>query len=62
MGSKAILGIIASIVLLSGILGVISFEDAEAAKKPKEIVVVGSKVKDVIKNAKLSSCDFDFLG
>ena len=61
MRAISLLGVIVSVILLSGILGVITFEDAEAAKKPKEIVVVGSKVKDVVRNAKLASCDIDFL-
>lgn len=61
MGNYCISGILLSVILLSGILGVISFEDAEAAKKPKEIVVVGSKVKEEIKDAKLTECTIDFL-
>lgn len=61
MRAISILGVMVSVILLSGILGVISFENAEAAKKPKEIVVVGSKVKDVVRDAKLAICDINFL-
>ena len=58
--NKSNLGVLTSIILLSGFFGIITFEDADA-KKAREIVVVGSKVKDVVKNTKLSSCDIDFL-
>lgn len=50
--------VIAATILLTGtILASISIEEADAARasKPKEIVVVGSKVKEVIREAGLRS-------
>ncbi len=58
MRGISVIAVITSVILLSGILGVITFEDAEAAKKPREIVVVGSKVKEVVRSEKIESCIF----
>jgi hypothetical protein len=51
-------GIFLATTLLAGIM-LIGFSIGEAeAKKSREIVVVGSKVKDVVRSAKIMSCDF----
>jgi len=47
----------ATILLVGTIVASISIEDA-SAKKSREIVVVGSKVKEVVRNVNLESCDF----
>jgi len=51
---------IATILLVGTIAASLPIQDADAAKssKPREIVVVGSKVKEVVKTVKLESCDF----
>ena len=50
-------GIFLATTLLAGIM-LIGFSIGEAeAKKTREIVVVGSKVKDVVRSVKLQSCD-----
>ncbi|MFB5610760.1 MAG: hypothetical protein ACE5RT_03035 [Nitrosopumilaceae archaeon] len=51
---------IATTLLVGTIAASLPIQDADAARasKPKEIVVVGSKVKDVVRTVKLDSCDF----
>ena len=52
----------ATILLAGTIVASLPIQDADAARasKPKEIVVVGSKVKEVVKSVKLDSCDFHY--
>ncbi len=51
------------LLLLAGLVGSVAVDSAHAARssKPKEIVVVGSKVKDVVRSAGLTATD-DLLG
>ena len=53
-----------AITLFAGTIAAsLPIQEADAARssKPKEIVVVGSKVKDVVKTVKLDFCDFVLL-
>ena len=55
-----VVSFLATILLAGTIAASLPIQDADAARasKPKEIVVVGSKVKEVVKTVKLDFCDF----
>ncbi len=56
-------GTLVAIMFVVGIFLVgFTFDDVYAPKKPKEIVVVGSKVKDVIRSSFLSECTYTYDG
>ena len=60
MKSVWAVSVIATILLCGTIAASVSIQDADAAKssKPREIVVVGSKVKEVVRSEKIESCIF----
>ena len=63
MGELRISGILVATIFVMGTFLVgLTFDDVYAPKKPKEIVVVGSKVKDVIRSSFLSECTYTYDG
>jgi len=63
MGELRISGILVATIFVMGTFLVgLTFDDVYAPKKPKEIVVVGSKVKDVVRSSFLSECTYTYDG